>query len=37
MLYSLIGTCAMNNVNPYEWLKDIFERINNHSVNRLSE
>ncbi|WP_410682957.1 transposase domain-containing protein [Chitinophaga filiformis] len=27
----------MNNVNPYEWLKDIFERINNHPVNRLSE
>lgn len=37
MLYSLIGTCAMNDVNPYEWLKDIFERINNHPVNRLSE
>lgn len=37
MLYSLIGTCAMNNVNPYEWLKDVFDRINNHPVNKLSE
>ncbi|SHN41846.1 Transposase IS66 family protein [Chitinophaga sp. CF418] len=37
MLYSLIGTCAMNNVNPFEWLKDVFDRINNHPVNRLNE
>ncbi|WP_110055822.1 transposase domain-containing protein [Chitinophaga sp. S165] len=37
MLYSLIGTCSMNTVNPYEWLEDIISRINDHSVNRLSE
>ena len=37
MLYSLIGTCAMNNVNPYEWLKDVFNRINNHPVDRIGE
>lgn len=37
MIYSLIGTCIMNNVNPYDWLKDVIGRINEHPVNRISE
>ena len=36
-MYSLLGTCKMNNVNPYEWLKDIIGRINEHPINRISE
>ena len=37
MIYSLPGTCKINNVNPYEWLKDVIGRINAHPINRISE
>lgn len=37
MIYSLIGTCIMNNVNPYDWLRDVIERINEHPINRISD
>ncbi len=37
MLYSFMGTCKINDVNPFEWLKDILRRIPSHSVNRLEE
>ena len=26
-LYSLLGTCKMNGVNPFDWFKDILERL----------
>lgn len=28
IIYSLLGTCKINNVNPVEWLTDILDRIN---------
>lgn len=37
MIYSLLGTCKINNVNPYQWLKDVIARINSHPINRISE
>ena len=37
MLYSFLGTCKINNVNPFEWLRDILSRIPSHSVNKLEE
>lgn len=37
MIYSLIGTCIMNNINPYDWLKDVIEKINDHPINKVSE
>ena len=37
MLYSFLGTCKINNVNPFEWLKDILSRMPSHSVNNLQE
>ena len=37
MLYSFLGTCKINNVNPFEWLRDILRRIPSHSVNRLQQ
>jgi len=37
MLYSFLGTCKINNVNPYEWLKDVLNRMPSHSVNKLEE
>ncbi len=35
MLYSFLGTCKMNNVNPFEWLRDVLIRIPDYSVNKL--
>ena len=37
MLYSFLGTCKINNVNPFEWLRDILRRIPSHSVNKLDQ
>jgi transposase len=37
MLYSLLGTCKLHNVNPYEWLKDVIIRIPSHPINRIEE
>jgi len=37
MIYSLMGTCKLNNVNPYEWLKDVLDKINSWPINRVHE
>jgi len=37
MMYSFLGTCKINKVEPFAWLKDILERIPDHPVNRLDE
>jgi hypothetical protein len=37
IIYSLIGTCKMNNVNPYQWLKDVLERLNDYPVNKIAD
>jgi hypothetical protein len=37
MMYSLMGTCSMNNINPTEWLTDVIARINNYPMNKLHE
>ncbi len=37
IIYSLIGTCKMNNVNPLEWLTDVLDRINEHPINKINE
>lgn len=37
MFYSFFGTCKRNNVNPFDWLKDVLERIPGHKVNKLEE
>lgn len=37
MLYSFMGTCKINNVNPYEWMSDVLNRIPSHPVNKLEE
>ena len=35
MLYSFMASCKVNDVNPIEWLKNILERLPDHSVNTL--
>jgi transposase len=37
MMYSLLGTCKLNGVNPYDWLKDVLDKINNWPINRIHE
>lgn len=37
MIYSLIGTCIINNINPYDWLKEVIEKINDYPVNKVSD
>ncbi len=37
MLYSLLGTCKMHDIEPYGWLKDVLHRIADHPINRIHE
>ncbi len=37
MLYSFMGTCKMNNVEPFAWLNDVLTRLPDHKANRLEE
>lgn len=37
MLYSLLGTCKMHNIEPYTWFKDVLQIIPQHPVNRVKE
>ena len=36
-LYSLIGTCKLNAVEPYAYLKDVLQRLPQHPINRVAE
>ena len=35
MLYSFLGTCKVNNINPFDWLRDVLTRIPEHPVNNI--
>lgn len=37
MLYSFLGTCKRNGVEPFEWLRDTLAKIPDHPVNRIKE
>lgn len=37
MLYSFLGACKINGINPFEWLRNTLEKIPAHPVNKLSE
>ena len=37
MIYSFLGICKKNSVEPFAWLTDVLNRIQNHKVNRLYE
>lgn len=37
MMYSFFGTCKANDVNPRQWLSDVLNRINDHSMLQLEE
>ena len=35
--YCLLGSCRLANVNPQEWLTDILNQIQGHSIQKLTE
>lgn len=37
ILYSLIGTCKLNGIDPYAYLRYVLERIADHPINRVTE
>ena len=37
MIYSLLGTCQLHNINPFEWLRDVLETLPDHPINRVAE
>lgn len=37
MLYSFLGTCKINEVNPFEWLRDVLSKIQDHKITNLHE
>jgi transposase len=37
MLYSFLSSCKMNNVEPFQWLKETLVRIPDHPANQLDE
>ncbi|WP_143748438.1 transposase domain-containing protein, partial [Mesorhizobium carmichaelinearum] len=37
VIYALIGTAKLNNVDPQAWLTDVLHRIAEHPANRLDE
>jgi transposase len=36
-MYSLVGTCRLNGVEPNAWLCDVLKRLPNHPVTKLAE
>ncbi|EEQ7517777.1 transposase domain-containing protein, partial [Escherichia coli] len=37
VLYSLIGTCRLNNVEPEKWLRYVIEHIQDWPANRVRD
>jgi transposase len=37
LLFSLLGTCKLHNLNPKEWLTDVIKKLPAHPVNRIEE
>ena len=37
MVYSLFATCRMHNINPYEWLKDVLQRMHLYTTQNIHE
>ena len=37
MLYSLLGTCKLHNINPIQWLTNVLTRIATHPINKIND
>ncbi|KAF7964066.1 hypothetical protein AWV80_02640 [Cupriavidus sp. UYMU48A] len=36
-MYSLLGTCRLNGIEPYGWLKETLERLPAHPISQVHE
>jgi transposase len=36
MVYSLFATCRLHNINPYEWLRDVLERMHLYTTTNIA-
>ncbi len=37
MIYSFLGSCKQNQVDPFLWMRDMFNSLPDHPVNKLEE
>ncbi|MCP4265589.1 MAG: IS66 family transposase [Candidatus Brocadiaceae bacterium] len=37
LFYSIFGSCKIHGINPFEYLKDILEKVNTHPANNIDE
>ena len=37
MVYSMFATCRLHNISPFDWLKDLSERMHLYSTNNIAE
>ncbi|MBK9485682.1 MAG: transposase domain-containing protein [Chitinophagaceae bacterium] len=37
ILYSLLGTCIIHGIEPYNWLRNILEKIATQFINKIKE
>jgi len=37
MLYSLLGTCKLQGINPFTWLKEVLQTIPNYPINKIKD
>lgn len=37
LFYTLFGSCKIHGINPFEYLKDVLERINTHPASKIDE
>jgi transposase len=37
MIYSLFATCRLHGINPYDWLKDVLERMHLYTTSNIAE
>jgi transposase len=37
MIYSLFATCRLHGINPYNWLKDVLERMHLYTTSNIAE
>jgi len=37
MVYSLFATCRLYSINPYDWLKDVLQRMHLYTTNNIAE
>lgn len=37
MIYSFFASCKANNINPYEWLRDVLEKLPEYNIQKIEE